>query len=272
MKFHVLFISLLVVPLISFAIPVSRMQAKTEQQRERFIQEHNQNRERESSSSAKNTNKDETPTIPPDVLTGTPLTQIPEALASPRYWTTKTGNRVLAKFKNFDRGWVVLENKSHQVFGVHLDKLSDTDCQLLISNWSSSWQYRESIDDISDQLISQATVISINQVNFGFPYDGGSRLVLSLRKHPRLGNAVSIGISNGQFDDQSVMVRFDDNPAFQVSCSEPSDHSSNLLFLGNHSRLVSELQRAHSMKIEVQFYGEGNRVFSFDVSGLIWTN
>lgn len=272
MKFSVLSLFLICTPLIALALPVSRMQIQHEQARARFIEEQKQQRTQGSTQQKMAKSQNDVTTVPPEILNGIPMSPISEELGAPRYWTTQTGSRVMAKFKNFDRGWVVLEDKERHVFGILPKKLSETDRQFLISNWHSSWNYNERIDEMSDQLSSFASVISANKVAFDFPYEGGSHLILSLRKHPRLGNAVFISITKGQFAAESVMVRFDDQPAFQVPCSLPGDYSHDVLFLNNENRLVHELQQAHTMKIAVQFYNEGTRMFTFDVAGLIWAD
>lgn len=139
---------------------------------------------------------------------------------------------------------------------------------------TQGWQYDQSQDEMTDKMTYFASITSTNMVDFDFPYDGGSYLTLTIRKSPKYGLDVYISISNGQFiagvEGEPVYIRFDKNKEFKVIGMMPDDDSSTTLFLSNPRRLIEDLKKSSTMKIQVEFYQSGNQVFDFDVSGLKW--
>lgn len=140
---------------------------------------------------------------------------------------------------------------------------------------TTKWEYNETVDEMTDKTSYIARVISENEVDFDFPYNGGSKLFLFLRNDPQYGKDVFIKISKGQFnscilDGQKIKVRFDEDKAFDVNCNTPSDHSADVLFLTGYRKIVDRLKTAKTMKISVEFFNEGKRTFTFDVKDLKW--
>jgi hypothetical protein len=137
-----------------------------------------------------------------------------------------------------------------------------------------AWNYRESKDAMAGKPVRTAEVLSANQVNFDFPYQGAQRARLQLRAHPRFGNDAILYIDKGQFtcntQDCSVQVRFDEGGTNEYSMSEPDDNSSNILFFSNYDRFLANVRRSKRVRIEAGFFQEGNRVFEFHVDGLEW--
>lgn len=136
-----------------------------------------------------------------------------------------------------------------------------------------SWSYETEKDDMSDEVNRFASITSPDVAEFDFPYEGGQYLTLTIREMDGL-EAVLIQISKGQFhtnyDDEFVLVKFDGNDPVKYSVSEPSDGSSNVLFINNDQDFISKLKKAKTLKIEAQFYNNGSRVFSFNVKGFKW--
>lgn len=137
-----------------------------------------------------------------------------------------------------------------------------------------TWNYADSEDNMSGKLVRQAYVMSINTVDFNFPYRGVQRATLTIRKHPRWGTSVYVAIKKGQFvcgyDDCDVGVKFSKGNSRRMSASEPDDHSSNLLFISNASSFITQARKSDKVYIEASFYQEGSRVFEFDISDLEW--
>lgn len=141
---------------------------------------------------------------------------------------------------------------------------------------ASSWRYFEEVDEMTDKTAYFASVTSKEAAYFDFPYEGGSYLTLTVRKSPKFGNDVYIRISQGQFktgyDGTTIKVRFDDEPQFSVSCNEASDGSSDILFLNGFNKLVGKLKNHKTMKINAEFYQEGNHTFTFDIENFEWAH
>ena len=138
----------------------------------------------------------------------------------------------------------------------------------------SKWEYSESVDEMTDKKSYLAYIVSENEVDFEFPYNGGSRLIFTLRNSPQYGKDAFIRITKGQFisgiNGQNIKVRFDEDQAFNVHCNEASDYSTDILFLNNYKKIAERLKTAKTMKINVEFYNEGTRTFTFDVENLKW--
>lgn len=137
-----------------------------------------------------------------------------------------------------------------------------------------NWDYNESTEEMADGKIKTAVAYSENEIEFKFPYQGPQKGTLMLRKHPRYGKDAILQIERGQFlchsDDCSVNVRFDSGKTLNFSAAEPSDNSSDTLFISNYSRFLNNLKKAKKVYIEAEFFHEGNQVFEFDVAGLKW--
>lgn len=134
-----------------------------------------------------------------------------------------------------------------------------------------TWNYTTDTDEMNDSKSRFASLVSDNTVNFDFPYQGGSSLSLIVRNMKKYGTDVYIKISSGQFicneyqGTNNVRVRFDDAAPIKFSTNEPSDGSSDMLFLNNAKKFIKLAKQAKTIKIEAPFYQEGNRIFTFTV-------
>lgn len=152
----------------------------------------------------------------------------------------------------------------------------DTLCAPVSMEPASAWKYFDEVDEMTDKTAYFASVTSDDAAYFDFPYEGGSYLTLTVRKSPKFGNDVYIRISKGQFktayDGTTIKVRFDDEPQFSVSCNEASDGSSDILFLNGFNKLVGKLKTHKTMKVNAEFYQEGNHTFTFDIENFEWAH
>jgi len=97
---------------------------------------------------------------------------------------------------------------------------------------------------------------------------------MSVLWHPQYGQEVILKISKGQFvcgvDDCSGTINFGSGPR-PISLSEPTDNSSDTLFVTDASEIIDQLKKATRVVIELPFYQEGNRQFTFEVkTPLAW--
>ena len=118
-----------------------------------------------------------------------------------------------------------------------------------------------------------ASIESVNELSFGFPYDGG-KATLMLRQRPTDGLNVILKISGqflcNSFEDDTIAAKFDNGPVQNFRCAEPTDASTGVLFIRNEKRFVAKLKKAKALTIEAGFYQQGRRQMQFDVSGLNW--
>ena len=143
------------------------------------------------------------------------------------------------------------------------------------SEQKTKWEYNESVDEMSEKTTFFATLTSDNEVNFDFPYDGGSSLSITVRQDPKYGKDVYFRISKGQFSNSyngSVSVKFGNGSIEKYNCSGSSDADTGILFLnGNVSSFIKKLKTAKQIKVQASFFQEGDRTFTFTTPvGLEW--
>ena len=118
-----------------------------------------------------------------------------------------------------------------------------------------------------------ASVASENEVEFDFPYAGGSSLTMTVRKHPKYGEDVIFQISDGQFIcgiyDCEGAISFD-GKAETLSVGPPEDHDRKTLFSKYPGGIIGKLKNSKNVVVELTFYQEGNRQFTFKTEGLVW--
>ncbi len=136
------------------------------------------------------------------------------------------------------------------------------------------WSYEESPDTMGRGTIKTASIRSLKEFQFGFPYQGAQRARLQLRVHPKYGKDVILSIERGQFlcgiDSCNVGVRFDEGKTQTYTAVEPADHRTTALFLRNYDRFLANARKSKKAYVEAEFYQEGPRVFEFDIAGLKW--
>jgi hypothetical protein len=136
------------------------------------------------------------------------------------------------------------------------------------------WTYVTGQDAMMQKPIKYASVESINELNFGFPYQGAQHATLTLRTHPRFGKSAILRIERGQFlcgiDGCSIAVRFDAGKPQRFSVDEPSDHSTTYLFIDNYDGFLASVRKSKKVYIAAEFYQQGSPVMEFDTSKLNW--
>jgi hypothetical protein len=108
------------------------------------------------------------------------------------------------------------------------------------------WEYSAETDKMGRGTTKYASLKSVNEVSFDFPYNGGSRGILMLRNSPKYGRDAVLEITKG---------------------SEAADGSSNVIFLP-YSTVLRDARRAKVLRFEANFYQEGSRVLEFHTRGL----
>lgn len=138
----------------------------------------------------------------------------------------------------------------------------------------SNWNYNESTDAMRGKTTYFACVNSDNELNFDFPYGGGSTGQLCLRNSPKFGRDVILTIDKGQFtcsfEGCSVSVKFDHGSILSFGASESADGTTNTIFIHGYSKFEQEIRKSKSMIIEAQYYQEGAQQLTFTVSGFDW--
>ena len=136
------------------------------------------------------------------------------------------------------------------------------------------WRYSESTDEMDNKKNYFAVLTSDNELNFDFPYSGGSSGYLTIRNMDGK-NSVAISIEKGQFmtsydNSEYIRIKFDDAVLEKYNFNGAADGSSDYIFPTQSSKLITKLKKAKTIKIEAHFYNEGRQVLNFTTEGLEW--
>lgn len=138
---------------------------------------------------------------------------------------------------------------------------------------SSNWIHSEEKDELRGTTDKFASITSENTVDFDFPYAGGSSLRMTVRRTAQYGQDIILNISSGQFVcgvyDCSGMISIDGKTE-KLTLSRPEDHDSETLFATYPDGLIRKLKGSQKVIVELPFYQEGNRQFTFETAGLQW--
>ncbi|MQW93380.1 hypothetical protein GFH30_04960 [Acinetobacter wanghuae] len=156
-----------------------------------------------------------------------------------------------------------------------IKQLSDS-ASITIEKTPSNWEYSEKNDEMRNEKTVFAVTTSQNKVDFDFPYNGGSELYLTLRKHKNDVDVILM-ISKGQFlcglRSCEASFKFDNNNIESITLVEPDTHSADTLFVAydkTEAKIINNVKNSQKLVIELPFYQEGKKQFTFDVSNLKW--
>jgi hypothetical protein len=136
--------------------------------------------------------------------------------------------------------------------------------------YAAKWVYSQEEDPMGGGTRFQAEIPSLNTVDLGFPYQGTQQGILVLRRTPREGNRVIIGVQRGQVAPgrDYVTVRFDDDSIRRFSIMRADDGTEKCVAISDYDGFVRRLARSSRVRIEVMFFDHGLEMFDFDVRGL----
>lgn len=138
-----------------------------------------------------------------------------------------------------------------------------------------SWEYGETNNDKMDNSsVHYGIIKSINKVEFGFPYEGGSTLSIVLLKRKGV-SKVLLQIDKGQFmssynNENTIRIKFDKEKPRNYRFSNESTGDTKTIFLNNSYSIIEKLKKSKNVIIEVEFYSEGTNQFEFNVEKLKW--
>ena len=139
----------------------------------------------------------------------------------------------------------------------------------------TKWDYNESRDEMRDDVSKFATLRSENELDFEFPYNGGSGAVIGLRRNKTDGLDAYIKVDKGQFlcngfSGTSISVKFDDGPVQQFSCTDSSSGETEYAFITNSQRFLTALKGSERVMIEAEFFQYGRGQYTFESAGLVF--
>lgn len=143
-----------------------------------------------------------------------------------------------------------------------------------IKEVKSNWQYSEDADKMTNDKRYFASSVSTNEIEFEFPYNGGSNFTLTIRNMGK-GNEIVLQVSKGQFmsgimSSEYCRVKFDDGETVKYTYNSAADGSSDVIFFDKSTKFLANLKTAKKLMIEAPFYDAGRQVINFDIEGLTW--
>lgn len=138
----------------------------------------------------------------------------------------------------------------------------------------SNWSYYQNKDEMRNKTDFYAQTVSKNTVQLEFPYSGGTRLKITLRKSAKFGDDVYLTIDKGQFHcdifDCKVSAKFDDGAIKTFKALEAEGGDTDVLFISAAKNFANNLKKSKRLILEVGIFNHGMEQFTFDVSGLEW--
>lgn len=133
------------------------------------------------------------------------------------------------------------------------------------------WDYDIDTDEMTDKKIYWASCESKNTEYLEFPYEGGTKLTLTIR-NIKGKNEIYVTVNKGQLQtyDKYASIRLDDGKATNYSLIGSSDGDSKFAFIYAGNSLISKIKKASVIKIQLPFYGNGRRTFTFEPGTLEW--
>ena len=134
---------------------------------------------------------------------------------------------------------------------------------------AKAWAYQSQNDPMTSKPTHTADLRSSNSLTLEAPYSGSNFGNLQIRKKSGKAEEVLFSIEKGQTlcksyaADCKVMVRFDDAKPVAFSGQNPSDGSSNYVFLSPASRLITEARTAKRIKVSLDIYHNGTQIVEF---------
>ncbi|OXI39631.1 hypothetical protein CFB84_25125 [Burkholderia aenigmatica] len=119
-----------------------------------------------------------------------------------------------------------------------------------------------------------AFTVSSNEINLPFPYQGGSHLLIAIRKTAEGHTEALMAIKKGQltcgYPGCQATVKFDDHAISKVSLSPAAGGATEAAFLDNAPDFIKRIRSSKKLIVEIAIYNGGLQQFTFDTAGLKW--
>lgn len=142
----------------------------------------------------------------------------------------------------------------------------------------SAWKYSEEEDKMTSKKNFYAQVDAKDELDFKFPYNGGSVATLSIIKRSTGATDMALSVTKGQImaahglGNGKINIRFDDGAAQTIGVTGAADGSSNIVFFQNAAKLLVKLKTAKKVFIQAEFFDNGSAVMEFNTAGLEWNH
>lgn len=136
------------------------------------------------------------------------------------------------------------------------------------------WIYAKTNSPIGRGSIVTATTYSVNEIEFGPPYEGKQRGVLTLRKNFNNSHDVYFGLEKGQFrcDNRAcgITARFDTGLVQFFEASPAHNESTPGVYIRNADTFIHFAEASNAVAITAAFLDQRKQTFQFDTRDLEW--
>jgi hypothetical protein len=138
----------------------------------------------------------------------------------------------------------------------------------------TQWIYATTKSPLGRGSIITATIYSQNVVEFGPPYEGKQRGVLTLRKNFNNSHDVYFGLEKGQFQCDSrtcsITAQFDNGRVQFFEASPAHNESTPGVYIRNANNFIRFAKASAAVDISARFYNQPIQTFQFDIRNLKW--
>jgi hypothetical protein len=137
---------------------------------------------------------------------------------------------------------------------------------------SGGWQYKQPVGMVA-RPAAEASVTSVNRLNFPFPYSGGSVVTLTLKRRtdgPLVSLSVDKGLFNRSYQNGRAQVRFDGGRVVQFSLVAAANGRANIVFVEKAPAFIRQLRSCARLRVQLVFAGQPTREVEFVTQGLKW--
>lgn len=137
---------------------------------------------------------------------------------------------------------------------------------------SGGWQYKQPVGMVA-RPAAEASVTSVNRLNFPFPYEGGSVVTLTLKRRadgPLVSLSVDKGLFNRSYQNGRAQVRFDGGRPVPFTLVAAANGRANIVFVENASAFIRQLRSSSKVQFKLVFAAQPTREVEFVARGLKW--
>jgi hypothetical protein len=136
------------------------------------------------------------------------------------------------------------------------------------------WVYATTKSPLGRGSILTATTYSQNEIEFGVPYEGKQRGVLTLRKNFDNSHDVYFGLEKGQFQCDSrscsITAQFDSGLKKFFEASPAANENTPGVYLRNANNFIRFAKSSVAVAITAHFQDQSSQTFHFDTRHLKW--
>lgn len=137
---------------------------------------------------------------------------------------------------------------------------------------AETWQYKQPIGMVA-RPAAEASIRSVNRVEFPFPYAGGSVVTLTLKRRadgPLVSFEVDKGLFNRSYQNGRAQVRFDNDRAVTYTLVAAANGRANIVFVDKAPAFIRRLRSCNRLQVQLVFASQPTHQVTFATRGLKW--